>query len=291
MVCTNKVFIFPNPTRANTQRALPEILDFLLSEGFSVTMEERYEYMLGEEYPIVSFYPMETAAQQSEFVLVVGGDGTILHISALAARVGKPVLGINLGTMGFLSEMDMSDLEMLRKIKAGDYVVDERMMIDAIVYNSNDEEVFFASGLNDVAMMKGDISKIVRLCVSVNERKVMGFAGAGAVVCTPTGSTAYSLSAGGPVLEPNSPCIAVTPVCPHALGIKSFVVSSDKEIEVVSPPQSNTVHLSVDGHQNRNLEPGERTVIRQSAHSLSLIRLKGIGFYERINQKLINERF
>ncbi len=291
MVCTNKVFIFPNPTRANTQRAMPEILDFLLGEGFSVSMETLYEPMLGEEYPIVDFYPMEEAVQQSEFVLVVGGDGTILHIAALAARLGKPVLGINLGTMGFLSELDMHDLEMLRRIKTGDYIMDNRMMIDAVVYDNADEEVFSASGLNDVAMMKGDISKIVRLCVSVNERKVMGFAGDGAVVCTPTGSTAYSLSAGGPVLEPNSPCIAVTPVCPHALGIKSFVVSSDKEIEVVPPPQSNTVHLSVDGHQNHNLKPGERIVIRQSVNSLSLIRLKGIGFYERINQKLINERF
>jgi len=291
VVCTNNVFIFPNPTRANTQRALPEILDFLLSEGFGISMEEIYQDSLGEEYPIIGFYSMEEAVRHSDFVLVIGGDGTILHIAALAAKLGKPVLGINLGTMGFLSELDMHDLEMLRRIKTGNYIMDERMMIDALVYNSRDELVFFASGLNDVAMMKGDISKIVRLCVSVNERKVMGFAGDGAVVCTPTGSTAYSLSAGGPVLEPNSPCIAVTPVCPHALGIKSFVVSSDKEIEVVPPPQSNTVHLSVDGHQNRNLEPDERIIIRQSAYSLSLIRLKGIGFYERINQKLINERF
>ena len=291
MVSTNKVFIFPNPTRNNTQRALPEILDFLLSENFSVSMESLYESSLGTEYPIVSFSPIEQAVGESEFVLVVGGDGTILHIASLAARLGKPVLGINLGTMGFLSELDMHDLEMLRHIKAGNYTLDERMMIDATVYDEDDREVFFASGLNDIAMMKGDISKIVRLCVSVNERKVMGFAGDGAVVCTPTGSTAYSLSAGGPVLEPNSPCIAVTPVCPHALGIKSFVVSSDKEIEVVSPPQSNTVHLSVDGYQNRNLEPGERIVIRRSVNNVSLIRLKGIGFYERINQKLLNERF
>lgn len=291
MVCTNKVFIFPNPTRNNTQRALPEILDFLLSENFSVSMESLYASTLGAEYPIVSFAPIEEAAGESDFILVVGGDGTILHIAALAARLHKPVLGINLGTMGFLSELDMRDLEMLRQIKVGNYTLDARMMIDAAVYDAEDRQVFFASGLNDIAMMKGDISKIVRLCVSVNGRKVMGFAGDGAVVCTPTGSTAYSLSAGGPVLEPNSPCIAVTPVCPHALGIKSFVVSSDKEIEVVSPPQSNTVHLSVDGYQNRNLEPGERIVIRQSANSVSLIRLKGIGFYERINQKLLNERF
>ena len=291
MICTNKVFIFPNPTRTNTQRALPEILDFLLGEGFSVSMEELYFPMLGNEYPIVSFLPIEDAVSCSDFVLVIGGDGTILHIASLAARLDKPVLGINLGTMGFLSELDMRDLDMLRRIKSGDYVLDKRMMIDALVFDADDRQVFFGSALNDVAMMKGDISKIVRLCVSVNDRKVMGFAGDGAVVCTPTGSTAYSLSAGGPVLEPNSPCIAVTPVCPHALGIKSFVVSSEKEIEVVPPNQSNTVHLSVDGHQNRNLKPGERIVIRQSTHGLSLIRLKGIGFYERINQKLLNERF
>lgn len=291
MLFTDRIFIYPNPTRANTLRALPEILDFLLGEGFGVAMESCYQPTLGTEYPIVSFLEVEEALSASDFVLVIGGDGTILHIASLAAVHHKPVLGINLGTIGFLSELDMRDLEMLRQVKNGAYTVDERMLIDVSVLDDAGQVTFTATGLNDAAVMKGDISRIVKLTVSVNGRRVMSFSGDGAVVCTPTGSTAYSLSAGGPILEPTSSCIAVTPVCPHALGIKSFVVSADRVIELTAPAQDNSVQLSVDGYQNRHILPGERIVIRRSARSLSLIRLKGIGFYERIHQKLSNERF
>lgn len=291
MLFTDRVFIYPNPTRSNAMRALPEILDFLLGEGFSITMEEGYQAELGAEYPIVSFTDIENALSRADFVLVIGGDGTILHIASLAAVHQKPVLGINLGTIGFLSELDMRDLEMLRQVKNGAYSVDERMLIDVSVRDDTGAETFAATGLNDAAVMKGDISKIVKLMVSVNGRRVMSFSGDGAVVCTPTGSTAYSLSAGGPILEPTSPCIAVTPVCPHALGIKSFVVSADRVIELTAPAQDNSVQLSVDGYQNRHILPDERIIIQRSERSLSLIRLKGVGFYERIHQKLSIERF
>lgn len=290
MIITDKVFVFPNPTRDNALKALPEILDYLLSEGFTVYMQDIFRPLLADEYPIVSFLTTEEAIKASSFVLVIGGDGTILHISSFAAHYHKPVLGINLGTIGFLSELDMRDIEMLKRVKNGGYKLDERMLIDVAVKNAMEEITFSATGLNDAAIMKGDISKIIKLLIYVNGRKIMGFSGDGAVVCTPTGSTAYSLSAGGPILEPSSFCMAVTPVCPHSLAIKSFVVSADREIEIALPPQNNSVQLSVDGYQNKKLEPDERIIVKRSEKTLSLIRLKGIVFYERINQKLSNER-
>lgn len=290
MILTDRVFVFPNPTRDNVFKSLFEILDYLLAENFSIFMEDSYREMFAEEYPIINFMSAEQAICSSDFTLVIGGDGTILHVASLAASCNKPVLGINLGTMGFLSELEMRDLEMVRYIKEGKYTIDKRMMIDVRVISSDDKTVFAATGLNDATFMKFDMSKIVKVGVSVNGRKVMTFSGDGVIVCTPTGSTAYSLSAGGPILEPTSACMAVTPVCPHSLGIKSFVVSDDRVIEVVVPPQYNTARLSIDGYQNHNLSPDERVEVRRSDNDLSLIRLKGIGFYERIHQKLSSER-
>ena len=253
-------------------------------------MEKTYAESLMAEYPIVSFMDIGDAMQSSDFVLVVGGDGTILHIAPLAAYFDKPVLGINLGTLGFLSELDANALELIKNVGSDDYALDDRLLLNVTVKDRTGEISFSATGLNDAAVMKGDISKIAKLKVFVNGKKVMGFSVDGVVVCTPTGSTAYSLSAGGPIIEPTSSCIAVTPVCPHSLGIKSFVVSSDREIEITAPDQDNTIQLSVDGYQNVRIEPGQSIVIRQSPKMLSLIRLRGIGFYERINQKLSIER-
>ena len=253
-------------------------------------MEKTYAESLMAEYPIVSFMDIGDAMQNSDFVLVVGGDGTILHIAPLAAYFDKPVLGINLGTLGFLSELDANALELIKNVGSDDYALDDRLLLNVTVKDSTGSISFSATGLNDAAVMKGDISKIAKLKVFVNGKKVMGFSGDGVVVCTPTGSTAYSRSAGGPIIEPTSSCIAVTPVCPHSLGIKSFVVSSDREIEITAPDQDNTIQLSVDGYQNVRIEPGQSIVIRQSPKMLSLIRLRGIGFYERINQKLSIER-
>lgn len=287
----NRVFIYPNPTRDNTVKALPEIFDHLLGSGFKIFMEDIYKGVFAKEYPVVSFLPLDEAIGQSLFILVVGGDGTILHIAPDALRLDKPIVGINLGTMGFLSELDMSNLDLIEKIPKKQYLPDSRIMIDVTVVDGDGKAVFHALGLNDAVVMKGDIAKIAKMSVSVNDSKVMSFAGDGVVVCTPTGSTAYSLSAGGPIIEPTSSCIVVTPVCPHSLGIKSFVVSSDREIKVTVPAQENTIKLSVDGFQNFDLGDGQSVVIKQAEKSLTLMRLTGIGFYQRINQKLSIERF
>lgn len=287
----NSVFIYPNPTRENTIKALPEIFDRLLGSGFNISMENRYKEAFSGEYPIISFLPFDDAIAKSDFILVVGGDGTILHIAPDALRLDKPIVGINLGSMGFLSELDLSNIDLIEKIPQNKYQPDRRIMIDVTVVDAERKPVFHAVGLNDAVVMKGDIAKIAKMAVSVNGSRVMGFAGDGVVVCTPTGSTAYSLSAGGPIIEPTSSCIVVTPVCPHSLGIKSFVVSSDREIEVTVPAQDNIIKLSVDGFQNHDLADGESIIIKQAEKSLTLIRLTGIGFYQRINQKLSNERF
>ena len=290
MVHTNKVFVHPNPTRANAVKALPEVLDFLLSEGFHVYMDSMYAQSLGKEYKVVSYASAEECMSAADFILVLGGDGTILHIASSAACHGKPVLGINFGTLGFLTELDISDLEMLKQIEEDRHKLDRRLLLDVRVVDQSGATTFTATALNDAAILKGDVSKTVKLAVFVNDKRVMGFAGDGAVVCTPTGSTGYSLSAGGPILEPSSTCIAVTPVCPHSLAIKSFVVSADRVIEIRPPVQDNTVQLSVDGYQIHKLTPGESVIIRQSGQTVSLIRLRGVGFYERINEKLSSER-
>ena len=134
MVHTNKVFVHPNPTRANAVKALPEVLDFLLSEGFHVYMDSMYAQSLGKEYKVVSYASAEECMSAADFILVLGGDGTILHIASSAACHGKPVLGINFGTLGFLTELDISDLEMLKQIEEDRHKLDRRLLLDVRVW-------------------------------------------------------------------------------------------------------------------------------------------------------------
>ncbi len=283
-----KVFVFPNPIRQSVLESAPMVLEALKRHGFTALMPTEFDGRF-DQY-CVQYLTQEEALCRCDFVLVIGGDGTILHMAFEAAKHHKPILGVNMGNMGFMSELELTELELLKKIAEGDFVLDRRMMINAELQNTEGEVIFTATGLNDAIVMKEEVSKTVKLAVSVDGKKVMNFSGDGVIVSTPTGSTAYSLSAGGPIMEPSSPCMAVTPVCPHALGIKSFVVPSGSAVSITPPEQDNQLRLSVDGYQNHSVGHNQTVTIRKSSYEVCLVRLKGLGFYEIINQKL-NERY
>ncbi len=286
-----KVLIRPNPTRAKTLHVTANIVSSIKSYGFDVYISEEFRAYLDPSIAEkVTFCSGEQAFSLCDFAVVIGGDGTILRVAEAAAAQKKPVLGINVGTIGFMSELEMQELWEIEKIKEGAYWLDSRMMIDVRVVSPEGETVFYASGLNDAVVSKGVTSRVIKLYVYVNNKETLRLSGDGVIVCTPTGSTAYSLSAGGPVIEPSSDCLAVTPICAHSLNAKSFVLGSDKEIRIVPPEQDNSVYLSVDGFNSVEVRPGDSIVITESDLSLSLIRIKELGFYEVVSKKLSNER-
>ncbi len=286
-----KVLIRPNPTREKTLHVTPTIVSAIRSFGFKVflskDLEPRLGALLGEK---AVFCDEGEALRTCDFAVVVGGDGTILRLAQAAALHQKPILGINVGTMGFMSELEMQELWEIEKVRSGAFWLDSRMMINVRVVNAEGETLFEAEGLNDAVVSKGIVSRVIKLNVFVNGKKTLFLSADGVIVCTPTGSTAYSLSAGGPIIEPSSACMAITPICPHSLNIKSVILGADKEIRITPPLQENSVHLSVDGYQSFEVEPGHSIVIRRSAAELSLIRIKELGFYEIIRKKLSNER-
>jgi len=275
------VFISPNPTQDRCMAALPEIVAAFLTRGFRVLLSDACPEMAGTES-----VGEELGAQLCDCIIPIGGDSAVLRRASLAARYNKPLLGINLGTIGYLTELDPSELDKLDQLLNNSFTLDRRTALDVSVINEAGQTTFYAFALNDAVVQRMDLSKTVPLSVSSDGVTVLEFRGDGAMVSTPTGSTAYSLSAGGPILEPGCDCLSFTPICPHSLWIKSFVVPGDRKIGITPTKWKVPVLLSVDGYQNHNLAEGESVIVCRSRQTVPLIRLNGPGFYQRIAIKL-----
>ena len=290
----NRVMVQPNPTKDAALRVSRRLISLLLAEAFQVVALEEYREVLlfglsEEEKGKIRFLREPDIYNACDFIMVVGGDGTILRIAGQASLYRKPVLGVNCGTVGFMSELEPDELELVKSVKEGHFTLDDRSMLDIQVFNSIGDEVYSTVALNEAVVTKGFFNRVIPLSVIVDGQEVFQFSGDGVIVTTPTGSTAYSLAAGGPILAPSSDCLAVTPICPHSLTIKSFVISAESIVTVMPEYKGHQVFLSPDG-DTYELRSGDRVVIQRSQRTFSLLRIKGQGFYEIIRQKLANER-
>lgn len=256
----------------------------------SLEQQQRIAELLPEEARRrVCFLPEEEIYKACQVIVVVGGDGTILRMAEPASRYHRPVLGVNCGTIGFMSEIEPEELELLQQLLDGNYTRDDRILLDVTVQDQSGREVFRRAALNDAVVSRGFINKVLPLTVCVDGQEVFSFGGDGVIIATPTGSTAYSLAAGGPVLAPSSDCLVVTPICPHSLSVKSFVISAGSEVVVTPDCDGRQVFLSPDG-EDYQLKDGDRVILRKSQRIFSLLRIKGQGFYEIIRKKLTNAR-
>ena len=220
----------------------------------------------------------------AEMIITLGGDGTILRAARAAAGRAVPILGINLGGKGFLTELEMDEIELVRAAAAGEYKVGSRMMLDAEV--RRDREVIFTDyALNDV-VIKGD-DKVIDLTLFGDGQRITGFSGDGAIVATPTGSTAYSMSAGGPIVEPAAHNIIVTPICAHVLEARPIVLDSDRRVSVeLGDKKHNPAHVSVDGVSGMRLQSGDVINVRKSERFTRFVRLSDRSFYRKVSEKL-----
>ncbi len=219
-------------------------------------------------------------------IIVLGGDGTLLRASREAAPLGIPMLGVNLGNVGFLTELDRHSLPQLSRIVSGHYRIEERMMLRAAILRDGCE-IYSACALNDCIITRGETFRNISLRLSSDRQEIKTFSGDGLVISTPTGSTAYSLSAGGPVVDPAAGVFVVTPICAHALYAKSFVLSDSREIRVESRNDNGkAVRFSCDGVDSIPVYDGDTAVITRSTLTTRLIRLNGDDFFEKLNSKL-----
>jgi NAD+ kinase len=226
-----------------------------------------------------------------DLLITLGGDGTFLWGARLVAERGVPVLGINLGHMGFLTSITLNGIEeAMERLFQGEYVLDTRSTLDARVVGENGLERDRYLALNDFVIHKGGMARVTRLDLLVGERddleEISRFNGDGLVVSTPTGSTAYSLSAGGPIVAPGMECIIVTPICPHTLAVRPLVISSLERVTVRPLDRAGTLVLTVDGQAGTEFSMGESVVIRQAEARVKLVRFPGQTFFSTLRQKL-----
>ena len=284
-----KVILTPNPYRDRNFQTVRDAMRILMQSGVDVKLCLPFEVDRSYELPRdLKFSRLDRELPTASMVICFGGDGTILHMAKSATRSGVPVLGVNIGTMGFMAELEASELQELNRIASGDYIVDERMMLDVTVHRDRDI-IFHDICLNDAAITKGAVARIVHLKVDCDGIQALECGGDGVIVATPTGSTAYSLSAGGPIVEPEANNILITPVCAHDFGSRSIVVSENRVVNVsLTHNARRNAFLSVDGGKATKINMGDVITIRKSNLSTKLIRLKARSFFDVVNMKFKN---
>ncbi len=226
-----------------------------------------------------------------DLLITLGGDGTLLWGARLVASRNIPVLGINLGHMGFLTSVSQDSIEeSLGCLFRGDYVIDSRSTIEASVVGEDGGTRARYLALNDFVVHKRGMARVTRLELLVGEgdkrEEIGGFSGDGVVLSTPTGSTAYSLSAGGPIVAPGMGCIIVTPICPHTLAVRPLVISAKETVTVIPLDREGALVLTVDGQEKALLSAGESVVIGQAQTQVKLVRIPGQTFFSTLRQKL-----
>jgi len=224
--------------------------------------------------------------QEPALVIVLGGDGTLLDAARRFAANGVPILGVNLGSLGFLTEVRLADLySTLESWCEGRHLLDERVMLHAEQWHDGKVKTSFEA-FNDVVVSKGEIARMGGFAVELDGKSVARFRADGVIISTPTGSTAYTLAANGPILTPNVDALVVTPICPHLLTLRPIVVRGDAQLSVRIENVANVALLTVDGQRAVEMRLGDQVRCRKSGHAVNLIRMSEGGFFEALRSKL-----
>ncbi len=284
-----RVILAPNPYRDKNFKTVREAMAVLKEAGLEVRVCLPFDVDKTFDLPKdIYFFRLDRELPKADLVICFGGDGTILHMAKAATRYDIPILGVNIGTMGFMAELESSELAELSRLATGEFSIDRRMMLDVTVMRDRDI-IFHDICLNDAAITKGAVARIVHLGVECDGIQALECGGDGVIVATPTGSTAYSLSAGGPIVEPEAHSILITPICAHDVGSRGIVASENRVITVhLTQNARRNAYLSVDGGKALKINMGDQITIRKSRLSTQLLRLKNRSFYDVVNMKFKN---
>jgi NAD+ kinase len=264
-------------------RLLPELIGWLRQHGYEPLLD-----LEGGRYTTAAqaVDRAEMPAWAPELVIVLGGDGTLLSVARIFAATGTPILSVNLGFLGFLTEVRLSDLySTLEGWRDNRHVLDARIMLHAELWRKDEKHSAFRA-LNEVVVSKGDVARMGDFTVELERKKVARFRADGVIVSTPTGSTAYTLAANGPILTPDVDALVVTPICPHLLTLRPIVVRGDASLTVRIEGVANQALLTLDGQQAVALQLGDEVRCRRSHHTVNLVRLSESGFFEALRSKL-----
>lgn len=282
-----KVILCPNPYRDAQLRVAKEAKRVLDEVGCPNVVCLPFRNQEPPEGYGLNIEPLQQEIRGADMIIAFGGDGTILHLSKTAAHRDIPVLGVNLGSLGFMAELESKELSQLRDLCDGKYEIESHMMLDVSV--QRDGRVIYSNlALNEALIARGNISRVIRLQIFTEQGKLVDVAGDGVIVASPTGSTAYSLSAGGPVVEPTVRNFIVSPICAHSVHANAYVLSPERVITVQTEKNSyKPVLLSVDGGRAFSLRSGDSIEVRRSKFDTKLVRLSKRSFCEILQKKML----
>ena len=282
-----KIILCPNPNRDQGMAATKAAEKILREMGFRTVVCSPFKDQKEGAFADYDVRPLPQEMKDADLMVTFGGDGTILHLAKLAALNKLPVLGINMGGLGFIAELEAGELDTLRKLKDWDFETESRMMLDVSV-DRDGKQIYTNLGLNDAVIREGPISHVIHLKISSDGRHLADIAGDGVIISTPTGSTAYSLSAGGPVVEPVAQTMVVCPICTHNMRFSSYVLSPEHVLTVeLERNGRKPVYLFVDESRAFPLKADDQILVRRSKYAMKLVRLTEKSFCEIFAQKML----
>ena len=282
-----KIILCPNPNRDRGMVATKRAMEILEDMGFRAVVCSPFRDQDSNLFCGLPVKQLSHEIRSADMMITFGGDGTILHLAKLAALNRVPVLGINMGSLGFIAELEAGELENLSKIRNWDFQTEDRMMLDVTVIRDG-KQIYQNLGLNEAVIREGPISHAIHLSVSSDGHHLTNISGDGVIIATPTGSTAYALSAGGPVVEPTSESLIVCPICAHKMRFAAYVLSPHHTL-TVEPFRSGRkpIYLCVDESRAFSLHQGDQIVVKRSQHVTQMVRLTEKSFYEILARKML----
>lgn len=263
---------------------VPAILNTLLHTASSLGVQLRFEEEL---FRLATDGELLQGTDQIDALITLGGDGTLLRGARMLERRPVPILGVNFGRLGFLTSCSASDLEKgLGQLARGEYVAERRMTLESCAVGEGHAEEYRWLALNDVVIHKSGFARLVRLTVSVDGEPIGAYSADGLIISTPTGSTGYSISAGGPVVVPTVESIILTPVAPHTLALRPLVLPPDVEVRVRADVDPDELLVTIDGQVGSTFGGGDTLIVRRAEQPVHLVRLPGVTFFSRLQHKL-----
>lgn len=282
-----KIILCPNPNRDRGMETTKAAQKILHEIGFQTVVCSPFRDQKEGAFADFDVRPLQPELKTADLLITFGGDGTILHLAKMTALNKVPVLGINMGGLGFVAELEAGELNLLYKLKDWDFETEQRMMLDVAVIRDG-KQIYTNLGLNDAVIREGPISHVIHLKISSDGRHLADIAGDGVIIATPTGSTAYSLSAGGPVVEPVAQTMIVCPICIHNMRFSSYVLSPEHTLSIeLERNGRKPVYLFVDESRAFALRSDDKVLVRKSKYVTKLVRLSEKSFCEIFAQKML----
>ena len=279
-----KFFIIPNMTRENALSVTTATIEELFKINCQVLMDSSLMNAFGKIEGI-NFGEQDDLINNCDIVISVGGDGSFINAAKIATDNNKPVLCINAGKLAYLACLEGDELKLLSKVVKGEFITEKRMMLSVSILDKNDRIIYHSNCINDAVVSRSGVIRIMKLSVSCNGAPLIDYLADGVIVSTPTGSTAYSLSAGGPVIDPCVESVLLTPVCPHSVFSRSVVLSGNSSLEIVHDNSGEAI-LSCDGQSAVIIPEGALVAVKKSEKCASFIKIKNDTFIDVLNKKI-----